>query len=96
MQGHFKTIVPVISLQEGKTFICYSPAFDLVTHGDSIEDAEMSFDSALQLFVEEVTRMGTWDDVFAECGWQKEMGQWIPPRVISQKSSEVELPVVQI
>lgn len=43
-------------MKEGEAFLCYSPALDLVAHGDSFEDAERSFATTLKLFVEEVTK----------------------------------------
>ena len=88
-----KTNIPVIYLKEGEAFICYSPAFDLAAHGDSFEDAERSFAKALKLFIEEVSKKGTWDDVLSECGWEKIRHEWNPPRIIGQESKEVTIPV---
>ena len=48
-----KASVPVFYMKEGEAFLCYSPAFDLVAHGDSFEDAERSFATTLKLFVQE-------------------------------------------
>ena len=85
------TNLPVIYMKEGDTFICYSPAFDLVAHGDSFEDAEESFAKALKLFIQEVTRKGTWEKVLREYGWEKVHREWCPPRVIGQENVPVEL-----
>jgi predicted RNase H-like HicB family nuclease len=87
------TNLPVIYMKEGDTFICYSPAFDLVAHGDSFEDAEESFAKALKLFIQEVTRKGTWEKVLREYGWEKVHKEWCPPRVIGQENVPVELPI---
>lgn len=88
-----KANIPVIYLKEGDAFLCYSPAFDLVAHGDSFEDAERSFTQTLKLFVEEVTKKGTWSEVLREYGWEKSRKEWTPPRIIGQESKEVEIPV---
>jgi len=88
-----KANIPVIYLKEGDAFLCYSPAFDLVAHGDSFEDAERSFARTLKLFVEEVTKKGTWSEVLREYGWEKIRKGWIPPRIIGQESKEVQIPV---
>jgi len=85
--------IPVIYLKEGEVFICYSPAFDLVAHGDSFEDAERSFAQTLKLFVEGVTKKGTWSEVMREYGWEKIRKEWFPPRIIGQESKEVQIPV---
>ena len=85
--------IPVIYLKEGETFICYSPAFDLAAHGDSFEDAEQSFAKTLKLFVEQVTKKRTWQKVLEEYGWVKVKKEWTPPRIISQGSTNIEIPV---
>ena len=88
-----KATIPVIYLKEGDTFICYSPAFDLVSHGDSFEDAEKSFWQSLKLFVEQVSKKETWPEVLREYGWEKVKKAWTPPRVIGQESKEIEIPL---
>ena len=88
-----KADIPVIYMKEGDVFICYSPAFDLVAHGDSFEDAEKSFATTLELFVEGVTKKGTWEQVLREYGWQKKK-EWLPPRVIGQESLSIDIPRV--
>ncbi len=58
--------IPVLYLREGEAFMCYSPAFDLVAHGDSFEDAKRSFAQTLKLFIEEVSKKGTWEAVLKD------------------------------
>lgn len=84
--------IPVIYLKEGRSFICYSPALDLVAHGDSFDDAEKAFSLSLKLYVQEVTKKGTWDKVLREYGWEKTRGEWIPPRVIGQDNTTIDIP----
>lgn len=85
--------IPVIYLKEGDIFICYSPAFDLTAHGDSFEDAEHSFAQTLKLFVEEVSKKGTWREVLEEYGWEKIKKEWVPPRIIGQENKEIKIPM---
>lgn len=87
-----KSEFPVLYLKEGKTFLCYAPAFDLVAHGDSFEDATRSFAMTLKLFVDEVTRKGTWQTVLKEYGWERVRKAWSPPRIIGQAQKAVEIP----
>ena len=87
-----KASVPVLYMKEGEAFLCYSPAFDLVAHGESFEDAERSFATTLKLFVEEVAKKGTWREVLKEYGWEKVKNAWSPPRIIGQESKIVEIP----
>ena len=91
-QPRVKANIPVIYLKEGEMFICYSPAFDLAAHGDSFEDAERSFTQTLKLFVEHVTRKGTWEDVLSEHGWEKINHEWSPPRIIGQENKAIDIP----
>lgn len=79
-------------MKEGETFVCYSPALDLAAHGDSFEDAEKSFETTLQLFVEEVTKQGTWSQVFKEYGWEKMNEEWSPPVILRQATKQLEIP----
>lgn len=88
-----KSNIPVIYLKEGNIFVCYSPAFDLVAHGDSFEDAKKSFAMTLKLFMEEITKKGTWDQVLKEYGWEKVKREWNPPRIIGQQNKSVEIPI---
>jgi hypothetical protein len=87
-----KANIPLIYLKEGETFLCYSPAFDLAAHGDSFEEAERSFAKTLKLFVEQVSKKDTWEEVFREYGWEKVKHEWSPPRIIGQESKDVEIP----
>ncbi len=91
-RSRVKSNIPVIYMKEGDSFICYCPAFDLTAHGDSFEDAEKSFAVTLKLFVEEVTRKGTWGKVLQEYGWEKVRKDWNPPSIIGQQSKSVEIP----
>jgi hypothetical protein len=87
-----KANIPVIYLKEGETFIWYSPAFDLTVHGDSFEDAGRSFTQTLKLFIEYVTKKGTWEDVLSEYGWEKINHEWSPPRIIGQENKAIDIP----
>ena len=88
-----KANIPIIYLKEGEAFMCYSPAFDLVAHGDSFEDAGRSFAQTLKLFIEQVSKKGTWEEVLNECGWEKVKQDWTPPRIIGQESKAITISV---
>ncbi len=89
-----KSQIPVIFLKEGDIYVCYSPAFDLVAHGDSFDDAQESFAETLKLFIEEVTKKGTWKAVLKEYGWHKVKQAWIPPQVIGRRNKSIEIPIL--
>ncbi|MBI1883816.1 MAG: hypothetical protein HYS08_06380 [Chlamydiae bacterium] len=80
-------------MKEGDSFIAYTPAFDLVAHGDSFKDANDSFVKSLKLFMEYVTQKGTWKDVLEEYGWKKAHKVWNPPIILRQDSCPVSIPI---
>ena len=83
----------VLYMKEGDTFVCYSPALDLAAHGDNFEDAGKSFEVTLKLFVEEVTKKGTWPQVLKEYGWEKIHNEWTPPLIIKQDTKSLQIPL---
>ncbi len=91
------TKIPVIIFEEGSKIIAYSPAIDISTYGNTEEQARKRFIEAASIFFTELIKMGTVDDVLAECGWQKVAPQttWAPPvyRHIVQESVPIPLGV---
>ncbi len=73
--------IPVIFFKEGNKIVAWSPAIDLSTCGDTEEQARKRFAEAAKIFLDEIIRMGTVDDVLTECGWKKVMPEcsWSPP-----------------
>lgn len=90
-----KAVLTVSFYREGNKFIAYSPALDLSTCGDSQEQAKKRFEEILHIFLEEVEKMGTLEDVLLECGWKK-IGHpqkcWQPPVFVGQSQQEIRLP----
>ena len=87
-----KSNIQVLLIKEGDSYVYYAPAFDLAAHGDTREDARQSFETTFGLFVEEVTRMGTWSKVLKEYGWKKVRNKFIPPQLLSRSNHPVEIP----
>ena len=83
--------IPVIFFKEGKKIIAYSPAIDLSTCGDTEEQARKRFTEAARIFFDEITQMGTIDDVLTEYGWKKmtRESSWSPP---AYKQELVQIP----
>jgi len=73
--------IPFFVFKEGDKFVAYSPAIDLSTCGDTEEQARKRFAEAAKIFLDEIIRMGTVDDVLTECGWKKVAPErsWSPP-----------------
>jgi len=88
--------IPVIFFEEGGKFVAYSPALDLSSCGESLEEAKKRFGEAAAIFLREVSEMGTLDEVLAECGWHKASpGQrWVPPVYLGHLQEKVKIPSV--
>jgi hypothetical protein len=90
-----KVVLTVTFFKEGNKFIAYTPALNLSTCGNSMEQAKRRFEEMVQLFLEETCKMGTMEDVLLECGWKKAghpQKRWQPPIFIGQKQEEVRIP----
>ena len=88
-----KANIPLLFMKESNTFVCYAPAFDLASHGDTFEDARKSFVTTFKLFVEEVTKMKTWPQVLKEYGWKQTRHKLLPPQIIGQTLQSFEIPM---
>ena len=80
--------LPVTFLKEGDNFIAYTPALDLSTFGPTFDKAKKNFIEVVNIFFEEIIRMGTADDGLSELGWQKKDGRYIPPGVFSNQTEK--------
>ena len=81
-------------LKQGKRFIAYSPALDLSTSGKSKQEVKKRFSEAARIFLEELDRAGTINDVLKELGWQQVRKQWTPPQIVSQEALGFRMPVM--
>jgi hypothetical protein len=90
-----KAVLTIIFYREGNQFIAYSPALNLSTCGNSEEQAKRRFEEMLSIFLDEVDKMGTIEDVLLECGWRKvahPQRHWEPPVFVGQVEKEIRLP----
>jgi hypothetical protein len=88
----FKATLAVTYLREGDGFVAYSPALDLSTCGNTLEQTKKRFQEAVGILILECRKMGTLDTVLEELGWKKSKNTWNPPVVIAQDSIPFKLP----
>ena len=81
--------MPVIFLKEEEQFVAYTPALDLTTSGETLEEAEKNFHEVVQIFFEECERMGTLEKVLDDLGWKKKGDEWISPLTVAGNSKMV-------
>lgn len=62
--------LPVIFFEERDKIVAYSPALNLSTFGKTEDQARKRFVEAAVIFLEELARMGTIDEVLEESGWR--------------------------
>ncbi len=85
--------IPVIFMREGKNIVAFSPALDVATSADTFENAKKRFEESVEIFFEELTALGTLEEVLLELGWEKADHKWEPPTIISQASEAVRIPI---
>lgn len=88
----FEFSLPVSIIKEGDSFIAYTPALDLSTVGDTLEDAQKRFQEAVELFFEEIAERGTVNEALTELGWQKEDKHLTPPVVVAHQTQPFSVP----
>jgi len=64
-----KVKIKTIAFQEGNSFIVYCPALDISGYGDSVQDAQESFETSLEIYLEFATENGTLSEDLLNHGW---------------------------
>lgn len=80
-------------IKEGEFVVAYCPSLNLSSFGKDIEEAQSSFEEALEIFVEETQEMGTLEDVLLDLGWQikkeKISSSFQPPALVNPAYSVI-------
>jgi predicted RNase H-like HicB family nuclease len=77
--------------KEGKTFIAYCPKLDVSSCGNTIDEARKNLKTAVRLFLEEAHKMGTFEDILRESGYERtDVNRWMTPRLIATELMSVE------
>lgn len=61
--------LPVSFLREADQFVAYTPALDLSTSGNTLEEVKKNFAEAVDIFFKEIISMGTLEEVLLDLGW---------------------------
>ncbi len=85
MKTRMKINVPVSYFKEDKSFVAYTPALDLSSAGKTLKEAEKNIAEAVSIFMEEILKNGTTDEVLSSLGWKKisKTKEWMPPIFVS-------------
>ena len=86
----------IITKEKSGLFVISSPVLDIVTQGKNLNEAKKRFEELVIIFFEEITEMGTLEEVLTSLGWteewRKEKKAWQPPVVIESSLQEINIP----
>ena len=78
-----KVEVEIFVVKEGDFFVAYCPALQVSSYGNTGKDAKKGFDGALNIFINETEKRGSFEKVLLKMGWslkQVPAPLYIPPR----------------
>jgi len=80
----------IIVYRENETFIAYCPELDVSSCGNTINHAKEMLRTAVRLFLEEVEKMVTLDEILSEANYVKDTsGRWIPPKLVATELASI-------
>lgn len=86
--------VPLQLSRDGELFIASCPLFDIVSQGDSEENAKKNLKEAIGLFFTTCIEMGTFSEVLKQCGFQPLNMENGPQSPDNQEHIDVPLPFI--
>jgi predicted RNase H-like HicB family nuclease len=69
--------------KEGNQFIAHAMPLDVMSSGNTTDEAKKALDEAVHLFLETAEEMGTLKEILEECGYAFVNGKWISPSWIA-------------
>ena len=69
--------------QEGDQFVAHAMPLDVMSSGQTPEEARKALDEAVHLFLGTAAEEGTLEEVLDEAGYQRERENWVGPAWIA-------------
>jgi predicted RNase H-like HicB family nuclease len=69
--------------QEGSQFIAHAMPLDVLSAGNTPDEAKKALDEAVRLFLRTASDMGTLQEILEECGYQCDKGTCVSPEWIA-------------
>lgn len=85
--------LPVSIFKENETFVAHTPALDISTCADTLEEVKKRFEELVMVFFEELEREGTTDEVLESMGWKKSKQAWSAPVEVEHSIENFSVPV---
>lgn len=78
--------------KQGKVYVAYTPALDVSTYGNSIEEAQKNFDELVEVFFSEFDDARSLSNVLECMGWTKSKSVWTPPVEVKHINQSFKMP----
>jgi predicted RNase H-like HicB family nuclease len=76
--------------QEGDLYVGLAPELNVSSFGETLDEARLSLQEAVEAFAEACQTMGTFDEVMEESGFTKRENSWLARKLVASR-----LPVAQ-
>ncbi|MCP5118453.1 MAG: hypothetical protein GY953_47180 [bacterium] len=83
-----------VVFKEGKQFVAHTPELDVSSCATTQKKALTNLAEAVQLFIDEAQRMGTLTQILSEAGYTRRKTTLTPPKLVTQQSLSLSLPLV--
>lgn len=78
---HVSGSLNIAILKEGRMYVAFAPALDLVAQGKNMTEARDNLEEVFEIYLEETLSKGTLEKDLVRCGWQIHGGTIHPPMV---------------
>lgn len=87
-----KIIVSEQIWKEGNMYTSYCPELDVASCGRTVEEARENLKEALEIFVEETSKLGTLEDLLEEAGYDLSS----PEEILSRRKELIEFETLEV
>jgi predicted RNase H-like HicB family nuclease len=79
--------------QEGNQFVAHAMPLDVMSSGQTVEEARQALVEAVQLFLLTAADINTLDEVLQEAGYELRQGKWVSPTWVAIERQAVVIGV---
>ena len=83
MTGNLNIEFTIHVWKEGNHFIAHAMPLDVISSGNTPDEAKNALNEAVHLFVQTASDMGTIEEILEECGYQCDKGTCVNPEWIA-------------
>lgn len=75
--------------KEGNQFVAHAMPLDVMTSGETPEEARKALNEAVHLFLITAADMGTLEEVLEEAGYEFKDGSWVSPAWVATEKHSI-------